>query len=127
MTEIHRGFEEDSGPRGQGDPSTLVPLRVDGQVVYLAVQELGAPGAPGASPDEEDISSRPPTLEQALDGLMGVARTMGARLQQSDASKVVVEFGCEFALESGSLVAVIGKASTRSTFKVALEWNSPPS
>lgn len=99
---------------------TLVPLQVEGQLVYLSAQELGPPRG-----EEDEIAWRPPTLEQALDGLMGVARAMGARLQQSDASKVTVEFGCEFAVESGAFVAVIGKASGRSAFKVALEWTAP--
>jgi hypothetical protein len=98
----------------------LVPLSVDGQVVYLTARL--APGAvrPG---EEGEISSRRPTLEQALDGLTGIARTLGARLRDSDADKMNVEFGCEFALESGSFVAVIGKASAKSTFKVGLEWS----
>jgi hypothetical protein len=34
-------------------------------------------------------------------------------------------FGCEFALESGSFVAVVGKASAASTFSVELEWDKP--
>jgi hypothetical protein len=95
-----------------------VPLSVDGQLVYLAVERSG-------SHEEEDVGWRPPTLERGLDGLMSVARAMGARLQQSDASRAVVEFGCEFAVESGSLVAVIGKASGKSAFKVTLEWTRP--
>ena len=61
-------------------------------------------------------------LDDVLGGMMGVARAVGERLKESDASKVNVEFGCEFAIESGSVVAVIGKASGKSTFKVALEW-----
>jgi hypothetical protein len=37
----------------------------------------------------------------------------------------MAEFGCEFAVESGTLVAVVGKASGRSAFKVGLEWSAP--
>jgi hypothetical protein len=102
----------------------LVPLDVEGQRVYVWAQEL--PQTAGAADRPEDeVAWRPPTLEQALDGLMGVTRAMAVRLKQSDAEKVSVEFACEFALESGSFVAVIGKASGRSTFKVALEWTKP--
>ncbi|MGW7523267.1 CU044_2847 family protein [Streptomyces sp. NPDC054783] len=113
---------------GVGDElrSTLIPLEIDGTSVYLSVQELG--GSSHAEFDEfreTEISSRRPTLEQALDGLTGLARAMGARLQESDASRVVVEFGCDFALETGTFVAVVGKASTRSSFKVGLEWERP--
>ncbi|MGW4685532.1 CU044_2847 family protein [Streptomyces sp. NPDC004244] len=106
--------------------STLVPLDIGGTSVYLAVQELGESSHNDYGDYEEvEISSRRPTLEQALDGLTGLARAMGARLQQTDASRVVVEFGCDFALETGTFVAVIGKASTRSSFKVGLEWEKP--
>ncbi|MEV4676615.1 MULTISPECIES: CU044_2847 family protein [Actinomadura] len=101
--------------------TALVPLQVDGALIYMSVQQSEASGGQ----EEEEIGWRPPTLEQALDGLMGVARAMGTRLQQSDASRVTVEFGCEFLVESGKLVTVIGKASGKSSFKVALEWTTP--
>ncbi|MFG1710898.1 CU044_2847 family protein [Nonomuraea sp. M3C6] len=101
------------------DGIEAVPVMVEGLRVYVEVRELDAPG------EERPIGIRPPTLEQALDGLMGVAKAMGARLRETGAGKASVEFGCEFALESGSLVAVIGKASGKSTFKVALEWTNP--
>jgi len=100
--------------------TALVPLDVEGQVVYLEVRELGSP-AP-ESGDEKEIFGRRLCLDQVLDGLLGLARAMGAKLQQSDASKVSVQFGCEVALETGTFVAVIGKASTKSTFTVGLEW-----
>lgn len=100
----------------------LIPIDVDGQSVYLAVESTDE-RRPG---EESEISSRRPSLEQALDGLTAIARAMGARLRQSDATRVGVEFGCEFALESGSFVAVVGKASAKSTFKVTLEWSRPP-
>lgn len=113
---------------GVGDEvrSTLVPLEIDGTSVYLSVQEFGDSNRSEYDEYREtEISSRRPTLEQALDGLTGLARAMGARLQQTDASRVVVEFGCDFALETGTFVAVVGKASTRSSFKVGLEWEKP--
>ncbi|MFI6251705.1 CU044_2847 family protein [Streptomyces sp. NPDC051016] len=121
MTEF--AGQEASAVKGAVERSRLIPLDVEGQTVYVAVQalELTATG-PGV---ESEIASRRPTLEQALDGLMGLARAMGARLQESNASKVTVQFGCEFALESGTFVAVVGKASARSTFAVGLEWERP--
>jgi hypothetical protein len=113
----------DPGGTGSG---RLVPLNVDGQRIYLCAQESAGTYPSGERPEEE-IAWRPPTLEQALDGLVGVARAMGTRLRRTEASKATVEFGCEFVLESGSFVAVIGKTSGKSTFKVALEWTNPAS
>ncbi|MEV0615086.1 CU044_2847 family protein [Nonomuraea sp. NPDC050404] len=100
----------------------LVPVTVDGQLVYLTARSASSFAGPG---QEEEIAARRPTLQQVLDGLTGIARALGAQLRKTEADKVTVEFGCEFALESGSFVAVIGKASAKSTFKVGLEWSRP--
>jgi hypothetical protein len=104
----------------RADGMAAVPVDVDGQRVYVWVEEELA----GAD-DEQEIAFRKPSLDQALDGVMGVVRAMGGRLQSTNATKVSVEFACEFAVESGAFVAVIGKASGKSTFKVALEWTKP--
>ncbi|MFI6317494.1 CU044_2847 family protein [Nonomuraea sp. NPDC050556] len=103
------------------DNELLVPLDAGGRRIYLSVTELNP-----VDGEEKEIGARVPTLEQALDGLANLAQVMGERLRETDASKVTVEFGCEFALESGSFVAVIGKASGKSTFKVGLEWAPKP-
>lgn len=105
--------------------TALVPLDVGEHAVYLEVRELGQVDLPPG--EEREIFGGRPSLDQVLDGLMGLARAMGARLQQSDASTVRVQFGCEVALETGTFVAVIGKASAKSTFTVELEWSKEPS
>jgi hypothetical protein len=105
-----------------GDETTLVPVTADGQTLYLSVRRLDSATA-GAS--EREIAARRPTLEEAVDSLVGVARAVGVRLQQTGSARATVEFACEFAVESGTLVAVLGKATARSTFKVALEWAAP--
>lgn len=105
--------------------TALVPLEVGEHQVYLEVRELGHADLPTG--EEREIFGGRPSLDQVLDGLLGLARAMGARLQQSNASAVRVQFGCEVALETGTFVAVIGKASAKSTFTVELEWSKEPS
>lgn len=105
-----------------GDETAVVPVTVDGQPIYLSVRRLES-GQAGA--DEREIAASRPNLEEALDSLVGVARAVGTRLQQTGSQRATVEFACEFAVESGTLVAVLGKATARSTFKVALEWVAP--
>ncbi|MEU6665998.1 CU044_2847 family protein [Streptomyces sp. NPDC046727] len=95
----------------------MVPMEVDGLTVYVAVHEVG--GRPGT---EHEIGGGRQRLEDALDGLMGVARAVVGRLRESRATRMRVQFGCEFALESGSVVAVVGKARASSAFTVELEW-----
>lgn len=97
-----------------------VPTTVDGQRIDVWVQEPD-----GEAGEESEIAFRKPTLDQALDGLMSAVGAIGGRLRESDAQVATVEFGCEFVLESGSFVAVIGKASSTSSFKVTLEWHEP--
>ncbi|MGW1432925.1 CU044_2847 family protein [Streptomyces sp. NPDC002431] len=101
-----------------------VPVDVDGQTVHFSI----APGGGRARPDlgeEQEISWRRPTLAPVLDGLTHVARAMGTRLQQTGASKATVEFGCDVSVDSGQLFAVFGKATSKSAWKVTLEWTAP--
>jgi Trypsin-co-occurring domain 1 len=100
----------------------LVPVEVDGQKVYLSAR-----GTAAQLGEEQEIGSRQPKLEQVIDGLAGFANKMMERLQDTGASRLSVQFGCEVAVESGMFVAVIGKASASSTFTVELEWAKPES
>ncbi|MET9736154.1 CU044_2847 family protein [Streptomyces sp. NPDC006458] len=108
------------GQRDEGS-DRLVLLDVDGQKVYMAVRELD-----GGHGGEREISGRARRrLDEALEGLTSTARAVVTQLRQSEATRVRVQFGCEFALESGSVVAVVGKARTSSAFTVELEWEQP--
>jgi len=102
---------------------TLVPLDIGGQTVYLTARELDFGGR--FPREEREISDRQPRLENVLNGLAQFAKEIVGTLQETGASKVAVEFGCEFVLESGSFIAVIGKVSSKSTLKVGLEWTKP--
>ena len=97
-----------------------IPLTLRGQTVYLSVRELSP--EPGAPLEEREISHRQLKLEQTLNGLGEFAKEIVDNFQDTGASKVAVEFGCEFALESGSIIAVIGKLSSKSILKIGLEW-----
>jgi hypothetical protein len=108
----------------QAEDDVLVPVDVDGRTIMLAVRPNRL-GELQADEWEEDIVSRRPSLQAVLDDLAAVARKLGSQLQNTGASKVSVEFGCEFAVEAGGFVAVIGKASAKSTFTVGLEWTKP--
>lgn len=100
----------------------LIPLSVSGEKVYLAVKQLGTPAA---AEEESEIAARRPTLDDVVGGLSAFAGELSTKLRSSDAGKITIEFGCEVAVESGRFIAVIGKASAKSTFKVALEWTKP--
>jgi hypothetical protein len=105
-----------------GGDGRVVALELEGSAIYLVVQEVSAKKTIG---DESEIAARRPSLDGVLNGLTALARRMGSQLSDTGASTVSVEFGCEFAVESGTLVAVVGKASAKSAFKVGLEWTRP--
>ena len=103
----------------------LVPVQVGDQVVYMSVSDLDD-ALPSPHEDEEgEVALRRPKLAQVLDGLTAFASEFAGRFDDSGASKITVQFGCEVAVESGSFIAVIGKASAASTITVGLEWNRP--
>jgi Trypsin-co-occurring domain 1 len=105
------------------DGIALVPIDVAGQAVYVSVHEVD--GGLRGHRDEREIADRKPRLEGVLTGVANFAKEIIDRLQATGASKVSVEFGCEFVLESGTFIAMIGKASSKSTLTVGLEWTKP--
>lgn len=116
--------ETDFGEAGAEEAGVTVPVDVDGQTVHFSVSPGGMRTPPGLG-EEQEISWRRPTLAPVLDGLTAVARAMGTRLQQTGASKATVEFGCDVSVETNQLLAVFGKATAKSAWKVTLEWTAP--
>ncbi|GAA2244395.1 CU044_2847 family protein [Streptomyces indiaensis] len=124
--------ETDDVAAAERDEAELIAVDAGGQRIYLSVRQdpsaQGAARGAGAEDEEEEIGARRPgrpRLEQLLDGLAGFAQEIAGRLQSTDASKVSVQFGCEVMVESGQFIAVIGKASSKSTITVGLEWDKP--
>lgn len=101
------------------DHGTRVPVDVDGHKIYFWGEAERIPEGLG---DEVEIGARRLSLDGVLGDLSALASKISASLQSSSASRVTIEFGCEFALESGTIVAVVGKAASKSTFKVGLDW-----
>lgn len=104
------------------DTGELVPVTVGDETVYLSVWPVGGGSGAGV---EREIAARRPTLDDVIGGLAAFVDGLSTKLRETGASKVSVEFGCEVAVESGTFVAVIGKASAKSTFKVGMEWAKP--
>jgi hypothetical protein len=111
--------ERTSEPGLNDESEVFIPIDLETSVIYLSVRKMGAPRRTG---DEIEVGARRPSLDSVLEGLTALARRMGERLSDTGAARVNVEFGCEFAIESGTFVAVVGRASTKSALKVGLEW-----
>ena len=99
----------------------VMPVGTGDHLVYLTVRDLGG----GRLGEETEVAARQVTLDGVLGGVRAFAEQVLNQLRGAGVSKATVEFGCEFGLESGSLVAIVGKASSKSVMKVGLEWSNP--
>lgn len=102
----------------------LVPMQLpDGGklFVHAEVIERTCPGDLGE--EEQEIAGRVPAVEDVANAVGGFAERIGAALKRSAPSRFTVEFECEIGFEAGALVAVIGKGSAKSAFRVTVEWN----
>ncbi len=102
----------------------LVELLADGSVLYVEARDLAR--SPGD--DEQELSGSvrrmsAATVDQVAAAVGGFATRIGASLAQSGCQRYSIEFGCEIAVETGRVVAVLGKGSATSTVKITLEWD----
>ncbi len=98
--------------------AVIVPVvTAGGEIVHISATPVA-----NSTDGEIELSSGAPKLKEALSSLTGFTADVVESLRTFEASKMSVEFGCEFAVESGSLLAVIGKGTGKSAFKVTLEW-----
>ncbi|MFF4879458.1 CU044_2847 family protein [Micromonospora sp. NPDC000668] len=109
--------------RDSQDRAHFVEVQIDEHTLFMISQEVGQTSHVGS--EVEIAGQESPSLDGALDAVAELARKISGKLQNDEVSKITVEFGCEFALSSGSFVAVVGKASAKSAFRVALEWSRP--
>jgi hypothetical protein len=109
--------------------TAFVPVQAGQTRIVIAAQDFSRPpGMPGraADADEVEVAGRRPTLNDVVEGITVVAQEISRGLRATDADRVTVEFGCDFGWETGSVVAVFGKATGTSAVKVGLEWNRRP-
>ena len=98
----------------------LLPLRVgDNAVLYVAASRLRADSL---GDGEVEVARRTPTARQIIEVIGQFAEELTEELGKSGATRFTVEFGCEIAVETGQVFAVLGKASARSSLNVTLEW-----
>jgi Trypsin-co-occurring domain 1 len=97
-------------------------VRVDmgGTALYVEAYDL-QPGSATVG-EERDVAAVKPDLAEVIQAIRTFSGKLAESLRESHATRFAVEFGCEIGLETGQLVAVLGKASTKSTLKVTLEW-----
>lgn len=102
------------------DREAVVPVDLEGSRVLMTVRRLASPDW---EEDEAEVAGgRGVTLDHVMDGLSAFAAHLAKRFDACEASRVKVSFGCDVAVESGTLVALIGKAKMSSALSVEVEW-----
>ncbi|MFJ4783865.1 CU044_2847 family protein [Streptomyces sp. NPDC088794] len=79
--------------------------------------------AAGGGDDEREIAARPPSIDQVTAAVGGFAERIGDALRNSGPTRFTVEFECEIGFDTGGLIAVLGKGSAKSAFRVVMEWD----
>ena len=112
------------GPGSVPQEPVLIPVQVGDCRLLVSAYDLTGESADRDT--EIEIASpgsvQDRMLNGMLDGLAAFATGVVDRFEPTSASKVSVQFDCNVALESGTLVAVVGKASWQRTFTVTVEW-----
>jgi hypothetical protein len=98
----------------------LIPLRVgDDAVLYVSASRLSADQTYDG---EVEVAGRIPSTRQIIEVIGRFADELTGELGKSAATRFTVEFGCEIAVETGQVFAVLGKADAKSSLRVTLEW-----
>ena len=76
---------------------------------------------------EEDIVSLSGSFEKVTQAIEGIAQSLTAAWEKAKPSRASVEFGVEFAYETGQVLAMFVDGSTTASMKITLEWGPPAS
>lgn len=102
---------------------SLVPVEAAGQTVLLRVRP-NAESAHASFEEQEVAGWGTARIDGLFAGLAGVAEDFATRFESSGAKRMRLKFGCDVAVKSGSLIAIIGNASTTASFGVEPEYES---
>ena len=98
------------------DTSELVPVEVDGRRVLIAVAQTSF---------EEEVSGHiDANVRTALESAAHVAQVALDSVASMRWKRATVHLGVEFAVESGTLLAVLGKAGAKSSITLDLEFEN---
>lgn len=90
-----------------------IPVKLeDGTIIRVAVTQTG----------REDVASEVSEFKEVTDALEGIVAAIAKPINQANPTKATVKFGLEIAVESGKLIAVLGKGSAKANLEIALEW-----
>jgi len=90
----------------------------DGTTFYIQAKTLGG---------ESNVGIKNASFEKVTQAIEGVARKLNDIWKRVEPSKASVEFGVEFVIGSGEVMALFVENSTTASMKITLEWGRLPS
>ena len=108
-------MEEETGivvTKTKMDRATLA----DGTTIYVQAKTVRG---------EEDIASITASFQKVTKAIEDIAQSLTAAWEKAKPSRASVEFGVEFAYESGEVLAMFVDGSTSASLKITLEWGEP--
>jgi len=91
----------------------------DGTEMYIQATVVGK----SATSSEQDVAHKLPSFSQAMKSLEGMATSLTNIWDKAKPTSASVEFGLEFAWDSGELLAWLVDSSATASMKIRLEWN----
>lgn len=92
----------------------IVPVDVDGTTILVEAIVHGG--------EEEIASGIPLSFTGAGVAVKSITKHITSALADAKPKKATVEFGCEFAVESGQLTTLLVNGSGKGSLKIILEW-----
>ena len=93
----------------------LIPVDIDGVRAFVSVV---------AENGEAEVGPRAAVdLRSAFQASAGAVRIAREAIAELEWDRATISLGVEFGIESGSLVAIIGKASAKSNISIELEFS----
>lgn len=98
-----------------GSKTEFIPLQLgNGKLVKIEASMLGG---------EENVSFKPFEIQSITDTIEGIAEAVLASLERAKPDKVAVELGLEVGVESGQLITLWVKGSSKANLKIILQWD----
>ncbi len=108
------------------EPGEVTRVEVGDAVLYVEATRIGPADAPSDDyADDLEVAGFVPDLSGVTSALSSFAGQLNHALRQAAPERATVEFGCQLAMESGKLTALIVKGSASANLKVTLEWSKP--
>jgi len=107
---------EDESGAGKAYTKMIRAKLADGTTIYVQAKAVSG---------EEDVASITASFQKVTKAIEDIAQSLTAAWEKAKPRRAGVEFGVEFAYESGEVLAMFVNGSTSASMKITLKWGEP--